>query len=143
MSDQHLQLSELAYHSWLRRGCPMGSPEVDWEHAVQELQKRENEKLRQASGALIDSSANTETFGDTKTQEFGRKSSRTVKDSKEEAVSRGDEDDTEVRIQSDTGLSKNVADTAPTSAKRERDEQDAVQKVSRPRARSTPRVDRP
>jgi hypothetical protein len=27
----------LAYEFWLARGCPIGSPEVDWFHAEEEL----------------------------------------------------------------------------------------------------------
>ena len=33
----HQQIAELAYRHWLRRGCPIGSPEVDWFRAEQEL----------------------------------------------------------------------------------------------------------
>jgi len=31
--DDQQQLEKIAYQSWLSRGCPIGSPEVDWEHA--------------------------------------------------------------------------------------------------------------
>ena len=31
------EISERAYRCWHRRGCPHGSPEVDWESAVEEL----------------------------------------------------------------------------------------------------------
>jgi hypothetical protein len=30
----------LAYEYWLARGCPLGSPEVDWLRAEQELRSR-------------------------------------------------------------------------------------------------------
>jgi hypothetical protein len=30
-------ISKLAYHLWEERGAPIGSPEVDWERAAQEL----------------------------------------------------------------------------------------------------------
>jgi hypothetical protein len=32
--EQQQMLEQLAYQSWLSRGCPLGSPEVDWHHAV-------------------------------------------------------------------------------------------------------------
>jgi len=31
--NQQQQLERIAYQSWLSRGCPVGSPEVDWDHA--------------------------------------------------------------------------------------------------------------
>ena len=31
------QIAELAYQHWLVRGCPVGSPEVDWFRAEREL----------------------------------------------------------------------------------------------------------
>ncbi len=34
---EHELLCKLAYQSWLQRGCPHGSPEVDWEHAKRSL----------------------------------------------------------------------------------------------------------
>lgn len=30
-------IEALAYNLWLARGCPIGSPEVDWFHAEEEL----------------------------------------------------------------------------------------------------------
>jgi hypothetical protein len=30
-------IEELAYHSWLERGCPMGSPDEDWYRAEEKL----------------------------------------------------------------------------------------------------------
>lgn len=32
------QVAILAYHLWQERGCPEGSPEIDWLEAEQELQ---------------------------------------------------------------------------------------------------------
>jgi hypothetical protein len=34
------QITALAYECWQRRGCPIGSPEVDWFQAEQELKRR-------------------------------------------------------------------------------------------------------
>ena len=31
------QIAELAYTLWQQRGCPNGSPEVDWQEAEEEL----------------------------------------------------------------------------------------------------------
>ena len=31
------QISARAYELWIERGCPIGSPEVDWYNAEQEL----------------------------------------------------------------------------------------------------------
>lgn len=36
--DQH-KIETLAYQLWLERGSPMGSPEIDWQRAEQELRK--------------------------------------------------------------------------------------------------------
>ncbi|HTE39432.1 MAG TPA: DUF2934 domain-containing protein [Steroidobacteraceae bacterium] len=35
--EQQRTLEEIAYQSWLNRGCPAGSPEVDWDHACRVL----------------------------------------------------------------------------------------------------------
>ena len=37
MSPTHEDIERRAYQLWQDRGCPMGSPEVDWEQAEQEL----------------------------------------------------------------------------------------------------------
>ena len=39
LPDDQLQqmLERLAYQSWLNRGCPVGSPEVDWHQAINVL----------------------------------------------------------------------------------------------------------
>ena len=42
------ELAALAYRCWQERGCPEGSPEVDWERARREL---EAERKQRASGA--------------------------------------------------------------------------------------------
>jgi hypothetical protein len=34
----HEQVAIMAYHLWQERGCPEGSPEIDWLEAEQELQ---------------------------------------------------------------------------------------------------------
>ena len=31
------EISALAYELWIQRGCPVGSPEVDWLRAEEEL----------------------------------------------------------------------------------------------------------
>jgi hypothetical protein len=36
----HGEIAELAHALWQARGCPDGSPEVDWFHAAQELRAR-------------------------------------------------------------------------------------------------------
>jgi hypothetical protein len=33
----HRQIEIVAYRMWLERGCPEGSPDVDWQEAVQLL----------------------------------------------------------------------------------------------------------
>jgi len=42
----HEDIAVLAHALWQARGCPEGSPEEDWSHAVQELRAR-REGLRQ------------------------------------------------------------------------------------------------
>ena len=48
------EISERAYHCWHARGCPHGSPEVDWERAERELmeeqRRRANTTAASASG---------------------------------------------------------------------------------------------
>jgi hypothetical protein len=36
----HEDIAALAHALWQARGCPEGSPEEDWFHAVQELRAR-------------------------------------------------------------------------------------------------------
>lgn len=38
--DHQEQLAHLAYEYWTERGCPVGSPEVDWLRAESEIQNR-------------------------------------------------------------------------------------------------------
>jgi hypothetical protein len=38
----HDEIAALAYRHWLTRGCPEGSPDVDWFQAAQELRSRAN-----------------------------------------------------------------------------------------------------
>jgi hypothetical protein len=38
----HDEIAELAHRHWQVRGCPEGSPEVDWNLAAQELRARHN-----------------------------------------------------------------------------------------------------
>ena len=52
----HDEISARAYQMWIERGCPLGSPEVDWLRAEEELKKgkerlvgharKENGKMR-------------------------------------------------------------------------------------------------
>ena len=35
----HEQIASLAYQLWQQRGCPDGSPEVDWERAMRVLEE--------------------------------------------------------------------------------------------------------
>jgi hypothetical protein len=39
----HEEIERRAYHSWEARGCPIGSPEVDWFEAERELSAVEPE----------------------------------------------------------------------------------------------------
>ncbi len=34
------EISALAYELWIERGCPIGSPEVDWFRAEEDLKRR-------------------------------------------------------------------------------------------------------
>jgi len=42
-SPTHEDVAKLAYHLWEERGAPIGSPDVDWERAVQELARQPTE----------------------------------------------------------------------------------------------------
>jgi hypothetical protein len=35
------EIADLAHHYWEERGRPLGSPEVDWHRAVEEVNNRE------------------------------------------------------------------------------------------------------
>ena len=39
-TDNRDEIAALAYELWLERGCPLGSPEVDWFRAKEELRRR-------------------------------------------------------------------------------------------------------
>ena len=39
----HEQVALLAYRLWQERGCPDGSPEIDWFQAEEELQGQEHQ----------------------------------------------------------------------------------------------------
>ena len=52
-NDAHRLLQNLAHAAWVRRGKPLGSPEVDWEEAkrlVAAANKQDEETLRSAPG---------------------------------------------------------------------------------------------
>ncbi len=34
------EISALAYELWIQRGCPLGSPEVDWFRAREDLRRK-------------------------------------------------------------------------------------------------------
>ena len=42
------QIQALAYHLWIERGCPVGSPEVDWFEAEEQLGKPRMAVIAQA-----------------------------------------------------------------------------------------------
>ncbi len=44
ISLDHEEIARLAYLLWLRRGCPIGSPEKDWSRAVHELTREQTFK---------------------------------------------------------------------------------------------------
>jgi hypothetical protein len=39
-SIPHEEIARRAYHCWKERGCPEGSPDVDWNRAERELRER-------------------------------------------------------------------------------------------------------
>ena len=45
------EISQRAYRCWHERGCPLGSPEVDWERAVQQLREQKELERRIAASA--------------------------------------------------------------------------------------------
>ena len=52
------QIQALAYHLWLERGCPIGSPEVDWLRAEEEMRNGHSRKeLPKAAPGLAVKSA--------------------------------------------------------------------------------------
>lgn len=45
------EISQHAYQCWRERGCPHGSPEVDWDRAVQLLREKKDRERRLATSA--------------------------------------------------------------------------------------------
>ena len=43
------QVATLAYHLWQERGCPDGSPELDWFRAEEDVRSDEDAAIDQAS----------------------------------------------------------------------------------------------
>jgi Protein of unknown function (DUF2934) len=50
-SVSHDEIAAYAYRFWLERGCPSGSPEVDWRRA--EIEVRERRQTPKASAASV------------------------------------------------------------------------------------------
>jgi hypothetical protein len=48
-------LRRFAYQSWLERGRPLGSPEIDWQHAQRMLQTHRASSIQVLDAALGDS----------------------------------------------------------------------------------------
>jgi hypothetical protein len=42
MDPRHEQLCKIAYRLWEERGCPEGSPEIDWRRAEEEFAGEES-----------------------------------------------------------------------------------------------------
>jgi hypothetical protein len=51
------EIEALAYHLWEARGCPEGSPEIDWFQAEQTLGEQEDSGDSQVSEPLVMSSS--------------------------------------------------------------------------------------
>ena len=45
------EISHRAYHCWRDRGCPQGSPEVDWQTAVNQLREKREREAKNAANA--------------------------------------------------------------------------------------------
>ncbi|HEX7360414.1 MAG TPA: DUF2934 domain-containing protein [Bryobacteraceae bacterium] len=45
----HKEIAERAYQCWNERGCPDGTPEVDWSRAEQELRGKRQAKAANAT----------------------------------------------------------------------------------------------
>lgn len=50
-SPEPRQIALLAYQDWQRRGSPIGTPEEDWSHAVEEIKQHETESAKPAAPA--------------------------------------------------------------------------------------------
>ena len=48
VSPNYDKIAALAYELWLGRGCPIGSPEVDWSRAEEELKNSTESEERAA-----------------------------------------------------------------------------------------------
>jgi hypothetical protein len=47
MAPRHsdtMEIADLAYDLWQGRGCPTGSPDEDWFHAIEELRSHARER---------------------------------------------------------------------------------------------------
>lgn len=51
------QIQALAYRLWLERGCPIGSPQVDWLRAEDEMRNGHSREELSAARALATKSA--------------------------------------------------------------------------------------
>lgn len=99
--DDYSLLEKIAYHHWVDRGCPAGSPEVDWEFAERQLLSRG--RPHQGEGSL-------------EHYEVGHVEQESTSGSIIESGIPGSEPaDSGVRIQSDVGLAGNSADMQPSS----------------------------
>jgi hypothetical protein len=45
------EISALAYECWCDRGCPLGSPEVDWQNAIEKYRASKGGKVARSAGA--------------------------------------------------------------------------------------------
>ncbi len=53
-SEQHDKIQLAAYHFWLQRGCPIGSPEIDWLRAEQQgLQQHDQPTPNSEKSAIV------------------------------------------------------------------------------------------
>ena len=53
---EHDQIARLAYELWQQRGCPVGSPEEDWNRALLELKRRNQGDSYMVMAAVAQSS---------------------------------------------------------------------------------------
>lgn len=56
-TNAHVLTQQLAYELWQRRGCPLGSPEIDWfaaEDSLPDMRGYSGEDFQQAgSGSVV------------------------------------------------------------------------------------------
>jgi hypothetical protein len=45
MQTRHEETELLAYYLWQERGCPLGTPEVDWYQAERQIEERERSRV--------------------------------------------------------------------------------------------------